>query len=442
MRNSTIMSNTAVSHGGGIWHQNSGTMTIEGSEFGYNRGANGGAYVSNDSVQTLITDSVFSHNYAGGNGGAVWIINNDDGLTQIVNSTFTSNQADGRGGGIYNDVRSTMFVTDTIVQRNQAGTSGGGIHTDKILTLHDTQIVSNSVTIGDGGGLALGNSSAVVTQTGVITLAYNQAGNQGGGVYVGDGRLTLDGARILSNQANTGGAFYQNDFTDAITVTNSCIVFNSDTAVFYENGGPAMTVTGNWWGAKDGPSGAASGHGDSVNTLSSIDVSGFLTTAPVGCPTYTPVLTLGGGDNQITQVDQAFTSPLSITLSTVEQPRPIIGAVITFTGPSSGAGITPAIVTATTDVDGIAEVTPTANGDWGDYEVTAVAEYPTGPITFALQNYTFYALTTATGGVGSGTVTAGAVYTSSTVVTITCDCEYRFELRRLEWGMRPAPPIH
>ncbi|GAB4433898.1 MAG: hypothetical protein Kow0031_15530 [Anaerolineae bacterium] len=279
-----------------------------------------------------------------------------------------------------------MYVTETVVSHNQATSSGGGIHTDKRLTLHDVQIISNSVTSGNGGGVALGNNSAIVTQTGVLTLAYNQVDARGGGVYVGDGLLSMDGARILSNNAgDQGGAIYQNDLTNGITVTNSCLVFNSDTAVFH-SGGPALSATSNWWGASDGPSGAASGHGDSINNASNIDASGFLTTAPVGCPGYTPTLSLVGGSGQSAEVTQPFGLALTVTLAMDNGGPPFAGEVITFTGPDSGASISPTIVTATTDSSGVATAAVTANDIKGSYGVTATTSVGSNSVTFSLTN--------------------------------------------------------
>lgn len=414
-----IISNTA-SGGGGVFHYNSGTSVFSGTHISYNRANNGGGLMNNWDTRHIFTNTVLSHNQAtSGDGGGFFLING--GWASFVDSTVFSNTASSDGGGLFNDLNSTMHLTNTIVSHNQAVETGGGIRNDKFLTLHGGQIISNNVTgiSRNGGGLYLGNSNAVVTQTGVLTLAYNQANFRGGGLYVADGRISMNGARILSNSADSeGGAIYQASNADGITVTNSCLVFNSDTAVHHA-GGPVLSATGNWWGMSDGPSEAGSGHGDSINNASNIDASGFLTNAPVGCPAYTPVLTIMGGNNQSTEINQSFGQALSVTLAMTETARPLADEVITFTGPSSGAGIAPTVITATTDVDGLAVITPTANSDWGSYEVVVTADLASEPVTFTLQNYTFFTLTTAINGDGSGSVTADGVYTSGTEVMIT-----------------------
>ena len=67
------------------------------------------------------------------------------------------------------------------------------------------------------------------------------------------------------------------------SVTTSCIVKNSDTAVNYFGGTAPITATSNWWGHPSGPSGNHTGSGDSVSA--SVDFSGFLTAAIRECQT-------------------------------------------------------------------------------------------------------------------------------------------------------------
>lgn len=417
-----IISNTSSGLGGGMYQNDTGTSVFSGTHISHNRANQGGGLTVNDNAGYVLTNTVLSYNQAtSGDGGAMFVINNSE--ARLLNSLVYSNTATDEGGGLFNDLGSTTHLTNTIISHNQATNRGGGLINNNIMTIHGGEIISNSVSggFGYGGGLYLGtdNGTPSLTQTGVLTLAYNQAGFRGGALYVNKGQVRLNGARILSNQAaDTGGAIYQASNTNGITVTNSCLVFNSDTAV-HHGGGPALSATGNWWGAADGPSEAGPGHGDSINNATNIDASGFLTTAPAGCPSYTPVLTLGGGNNQATEIDQTFRQSLSVTLAMAENALPFSGEVITFTGPSLGAGIAPSVLIATTDSEGLAVVTPTANSEWGAYEIIATADLAAVPVTFTLQNYTFFTLNTATSGQGSGTVTPGGVYTSGQSVVIT-----------------------
>ncbi len=312
--NSMVVSNTSVNHGGGIGHDGSGTTTLNGSQVNYNRSSLGGGLSGNSGVHYVLTNSLVSHNWATNFGGGLTLLNYSQ--ADVVNSTVFSNTALNYGGGLNNDLHSTMALTETVVSHNRATNFGGGIRTDGPLTIHGGQVISNVVTDtnGDGGGLYTGNSNAIITQTGVMTLAYNQTGDDGGGLYASQGQVNLTNARILYNSAGgIGGALYQNS-NGTITVTNSCLVYNSDTAVYYSGGGPTLTATANWWGAADGPGGVGPGSGDSINNLANIDYSGFLTSAPAGCPIRPSDLTLTKSVNIAdTEPGQIITYTLSFT---------------------------------------------------------------------------------------------------------------------------------
>ncbi|MCP4418701.1 MAG: hypothetical protein GY805_18945 [Chloroflexi bacterium] len=150
-------------------------------------------------------------------------------------------------------------------------------------------------------------------------ILQNHAANSGGGIQnrytqVGQPVVNVTDSMILSNTAGvSGGAISHVDGT--VTITNSCIVFNSDTAV---DGSP--TATGNWWGVPDGPSGAGPGSGDSVGA--SVNYAGFLTSIPAGCPSYPAHLTL---INQIVNDNNGTAVVTDWTLS-ASGPTPISGA--------------------------------------------------------------------------------------------------------------------
>ena len=140
-----------------------------------------------------------------------------------------------------------------------------------------------------------------LTQLGVTTIALNSA-RHGGGVFV-YGNAKLNGGRIISNSANgEGGGVYvyrqaelsgtcilNNSATNGggiavepgpnnyLTATNGCVVNNTDTAVV-----GTLSATKMWWGAKDGPSGAGPGKGDSVGP--NVAYAPFITETPSNCP--------------------------------------------------------------------------------------------------------------------------------------------------------------
>jgi uncharacterized repeat protein (TIGR01451 family) len=102
-------------------------------------------------------------------------------------------------------------------------------------------------------------------------------------VYVALGSATLNGTQVVSNSASGGGGLYLSSSTGAITATDGCIVYNSDTAVDNSDTG-MLNARDNWWGMPDGPSGLGPGSGDSVSA--NVDYANFKIGPPAGCPTY------------------------------------------------------------------------------------------------------------------------------------------------------------
>jgi hypothetical protein len=74
-----------------------------------------------------LTNVTLSNNVAGGNGGAIMILNGD---VNILNSTISGNNATGSGGAIQNSVSdfSTLEVQNSTIVGNSAGSISGGIY--------------------------------------------------------------------------------------------------------------------------------------------------------------------------------------------------------------------------------------------------------------------------------------------------------------------------
>jgi uncharacterized repeat protein (TIGR01451 family) len=226
-------------------------------------------------------------------------------------------------------------VTNSLVQGNRADL-GGGVYVDwyAVAALDGVQVVSNTGVI-TGGGVFLDTGLLTVTHS---TIAENATAGEGGGFYSTgvDNSLTISATRILSNTAGNGGALFQAD--GATTVNASCIVANSDVAVYYDGGvAPPLDAKSNWWGHPTGPSGAGPGFGDS--TSDNVDFDDFLGAAILDCPTFTfpdlviakstaPYVLRGGvvtytlafsnsGDGPAANVVISDAIPLSITVTGV-----------------------------------------------------------------------------------------------------------------------------
>jgi hypothetical protein len=93
-----------------------------------------------------------------------------------------------------------------------------------------------------------------------------------------------------------------------------------------------------------------------------------------------------GGNNQSTVVNTAFTNSLVVHVIANDPIEPVIGGVVTCTGPSSGASISPNPSTATIGSNGQANLTTTAITVAGSYTVMAPAAGVATPASFSLTN--------------------------------------------------------
>ena len=195
-RGTTYAGNTAPRAGGAVELEGGGFRSlgdtydsnVAGSDETGSAGApgNGGALHVTDSDGVMIRDAVATGNLAAAEGGAFW---NNAGTTmkvrgaEVTGNTANGGEMGGGGGGLYNN-GGTLLVLDSVIEGNTAvagaGSGGGVLSTD--------------------GFTFVGDSS----------VSGNTASRAGGGVEVGDGRLTLRNVKLDSNAAagnpDAGGA--------------------------------------------------------------------------------------------------------------------------------------------------------------------------------------------------------------------------------------------
>ncbi|NEO86141.1 MAG: DUF4347 domain-containing protein [Spirulina sp. SIO3F2] len=97
-------------------------------------------------------------------------------------------------------------------------------------------------------------------------------------------------------------------------------------------------------------------------------------------------LNITGGDNQSTVINTPFAGNLEVQV-TDQFGNPISGATVTLTAPGSGASGTPANTSLTTDANGNATTSVTANAEVGSYTIAADSGSLT-PVDFNLSNTT------------------------------------------------------
>jgi CSLREA domain-containing protein len=211
--------NTAVDQGGAV----KATIALEGvnSEFHQNEAAQGGGV---ESQQMVATYFVFDNNEAtNGDGGAAHLWTRVD----VMYSSFTSNTASEKGGAIYlNSTHSNLPANlgSSYLASNQAGT--------------------------DGGGLYVGPGEVARMDIWNVTAINNTAVGNGGVVFVDDVDLTVVFSNITA-QANSAGsngsvlrtngfANFQNSVIDGQTQGKACVA-----------DGPATVSLGNNIEAQD-----------------------------------------------------------------------------------------------------------------------------------------------------------------------------------------------
>lgn len=191
--NCIISNNTSVGNGGGMLLTN-WTGDIDSSEISSNHSdaAGGGLSLSQPAGERFITNTVFSDNSAGGDGGAI-ARQGDTPFTacafqlptRMINCTFVDNSADSNGGAI---------------RYSSTGCQNAS------LDLTNCEFAGNSA-LGTGGAVYLGHGS-VISQSPLAyingakgdfqncTFADNSATTSGGGVVAGVGSITQTDADV------------------------------------------------------------------------------------------------------------------------------------------------------------------------------------------------------------------------------------------------------
>ena len=222
-----ILNNSANSYGGGVLIKEC-DATLNGTQVVSNSAGQrgGGLYVLSGGA-TLNGGQVLSNTaqYGGGVGVDGTAPSGDGVFTQTGDSLIAYNVAATNGGGVYvNDAEASAFLSGGQIFSNTAtGTGvGGGVYVGQgSVTLNGSQVLSNVA--GSGGGLYLYESNAMLSGQ----IRGNIVNSFGGGVHISHGSVVLHGAQIVSNTASVwyGGGMY---VSGAVTVSlvNSTVSHN------------------------------------------------------------------------------------------------------------------------------------------------------------------------------------------------------------------------
>jgi Planctomycete extracellular/Chlamydia polymorphic membrane protein (Chlamydia_PMP) repeat len=216
VNHSTISGNTSGS-GGGIYSRRGRLTVTDsvisenaaiGTMFTFELGGygDGGGIFFGDAREFTITNSTIDSNSAFRHGGGIYRV--AGGVSTLISgSTISNNRADansngiGDGGGLHNTGDAT--ISGCVVNNNSTPNDGGGItHVSGSLTMIGSTASENSAG-DDGGGIFLigNNSSAAVRH---VTLASNTAISFGGGIFSAGRPISLDHAVVALNSAFLG----------------------------------------------------------------------------------------------------------------------------------------------------------------------------------------------------------------------------------------------
>lgn len=262
----TFANNRATYDGGALVARDSG-LTLNRVTFANNRAvsSDGGALYT-VSVTTVMSDSIFRDNQAGGHGGAIAFRVDGPGQATISGTTFSGNQAGGDGGAIA--AFHAMTVRNSTFSGNRADGDGGALWSGDDALIEYTTI-TGAQTGGDGalnGSITL-RSALVAGNTDTSSAADNYPDLAGS--------ISSEGYNLIGNvgnydfNTNTTGDRYGDP--NGTTMPNSGAVesptpINPLLGPLADNGGPTPThalLAGS--PALDQIPASANGCGDSIN---------------------------------------------------------------------------------------------------------------------------------------------------------------------------------
>jgi CSLREA domain-containing protein len=332
-----VTGNTVVGasqFGGGIASQ--GSLTLTRCTVSNNAGESGaGLYVGVGGLTLVMNDCTVSGNTGAFGGG----LNLQDSTATLTNCTFSGNTATANGGGILNVFVSgtgmNLLTLTNCTLTGNTSPNGAGLRTESTSATATvtSQLKNTLVAANNGQNFSTGGATATLTSQGNNLDSDGTSGftNGAGGDLVGTSGSPLNA--LLAPLGNYGGP------TQTHALLPGSPAINAGTAA----GAPTMDQRGN---ARVG-----------VTDIGAVEAQAF-------------TLALISGNNQSTTVNTAFPTALQVNLK--EGTHNLPGAVISFTGPGSGASLNPVSGTATTDAQGNASRTVTANTiPGGPYTVVA-----------------------------------------------------------------------
>lgn len=167
---------------GGAIKARGGSLTVEGTRFERNLGADEGGAISASELTLRIDGCDFHGNEAPesgfGNGGALFITG---GPTVLCRSTFTGSRARNMGGAVHASIGTHGFLVANVDFRGNSAHSGGALLLNGTGQIRMANVVfSGNLATNDGGAIISSNRTGVFTH---CTFTGNRAHRRGGAYY-------------------------------------------------------------------------------------------------------------------------------------------------------------------------------------------------------------------------------------------------------------------
>ncbi|RLE21891.1 MAG: hypothetical protein DRJ65_15040 [Acidobacteria bacterium] len=210
-------------------------LTITGGQTSGLAGTGGGGIMNSGTLN--LHDCTLTGNSTHVVGGAIY---NYGGWLALHRTIVSANGSETRGGGIFNDITSTLIITDsTIGTANTASGRGGGLFNDGTAFLARTTVNANST---QDGGIMSDSRGAGIYNEGTIeatncSLMNNWANDDIGGAIYNRGSLNLTYVSFRDNFATSGDAIAYGP--GGQTALSSTLIVG-----FCTNGGGTVTSVG------------------------------------------------------------------------------------------------------------------------------------------------------------------------------------------------------
>ena len=309
--------------------------------------------------------------------------------------TYTITVANPSGPG---STAGTLTLTDTLptgltaTAFSQTAHTGGGTGSDWSCTTSPLSCTRTSAMApGESDTLTL----TVDVAYGTANSVTNSASVSGGGisatqsatdpttVNAGTGAVLTTSVSPLSSGTISANPTNSNGFATGHFIPNTVVTLTAT---------PASGYAFSSWSSTPGSVSSSSANPATITMSAAESVTALF--SPVAS-----IISVNAGSSQTSTVGSTYSTTLQ-ALVTNSTSVPVSGVLVTFAAPGSGASVTfPSGNTASTNSQGVASVTVTANTVAGLFSVLATASGVTGNASFSLHN--------TAGSAASITITAG-----------------------------------